>query len=142
MNTYIVLLRGVMPSGKNSIKMAFLREILEQADFANVRTYIQSGNVVLQSSLSPTEIAQKVRAVILEKNDSDLPVIVKTPAKIQAVLAENPFGEERSFSRSPMTILTKCVLKNLNSKILAKINSKSPKKRYICTFPLMPLALS
>lgn len=67
MNTYIVLLRGIMPSGKNSIKMAFLREILEQADFANVRTYIQSGNVVLQSSLSPTEIAQKVRAVILEK---------------------------------------------------------------------------
>lgn len=97
MNTYIVLLRGVMPSGKNSIKMAFLREILEQADFDNVGTYIQSGNVVLQSSLSPTEIAQKVRAVILEKNDSDLPVIVKTPAEIQAVLAENPFGEERSF---------------------------------------------
>ncbi|MDO4251034.1 MAG: DUF1697 domain-containing protein [Moraxella sp.] len=97
MNTYIVLLRGVMPSGKNSIKMAFLREILEQADFTNVRTYIQSGNVVLQSPLSPTEIAQKVRAVILEKNGSDLPVIVKTPAKIQAVLAENLFGEERSF---------------------------------------------
>lgn len=97
MDTYIVLLRGVMPSGKNSIKMAFLREILEQADFDNVRTYIQSGNVVLQSSLSPTEIAQKVRAVILEKNGSDLPVIVKTPAEIRAVLAENPFGEERSF---------------------------------------------
>lgn len=97
MNTYIVLLRGVMPSGKNSIKMAFLREILEQADFANVRTYIQSGNVVLQSSLSPTEIAQKVRTVIFEKNGSDLPVIVKTPAEIQAILAENPFGEERSF---------------------------------------------
>lgn len=97
MNTYIVLLRGIMPSGKNSIKMAFLREILEQADFANVRTYIQSGNVVLQSLLSPAEIAQKVRAVILEKNGSDLPVIVKTPAEIQAILAENPFGEERSF---------------------------------------------
>ncbi len=95
MNIYIVLLRGVMPSGKNSIKMAFLREILEQDDFDNVRTYIQSGNVVLQSPLSPSEISKKVRAVILEKNGSDLPVIVKTPAEIQAILAENPFGEDK-----------------------------------------------
>ncbi len=97
MNTYIVLLRGVMPSGKNSIKMTFLREFLEQADFANVKTYIQSGNVILQSPLSAAEVAQKVYSVILEKNGSDLPVIIKTPAEIQAILAENPFGEERSF---------------------------------------------
>lgn len=97
MNTYIILLRGVMPSGKNSIKMAFLREILEQADFKSVKTYIQSGNVILQSPLTAGEVAQKVYSVISEKNGSDLPVIVKTPAEIGEILAENPFGEERSF---------------------------------------------
>ncbi len=104
MNTYIVLLRGVMPNGKNSIKMAFLREILEQADFHNVKTYIQSGNVVLQSSLSPAEIAKKVHSVIFEKNGSDLPIIVKTADEITKVLSENPFGDGYDISRVFFTL--------------------------------------
>jgi len=50
---YIVLLRGVMPTGKNRIpKMAVLQEIL-LSEFDNVRTYIQSGNIVLTSNKSP-----------------------------------------------------------------------------------------
>lgn len=104
MKTYIVLLRGVMPSGKNSIKMAFLREILEQADFKNVKTYIQSGNVILQSPLTAGEVAQKVYSVILEKNSSDLPVIVKTADEIERVLNENPFGEGYDISRVFFTL--------------------------------------
>lgn len=104
MKTYIILLRGVMPGGKNSIKMAFLRHILEEAGFENVRTYIQSGNVVLQSALSPNEIRQKVYSVILEKNGSDLPVIVKTADDITWVLNGNPFGEGHDLSRVFFTL--------------------------------------
>ena len=49
MHTYIVLLRGVMPSGKNRIpKMAELRDAIEAEEFAEVTTYIQSGNIVLR----------------------------------------------------------------------------------------------
>ena len=50
---YIILLRGVMPTGKNRIpKMSVLQEIL-LSEFDNVRTYIQSGNIVLTSNKSP-----------------------------------------------------------------------------------------
>ena len=53
MHTYIVLLRGVMPSGKNRIpSMAELRDAIEAEEFAEVTTYIQSGNIVLRSPLS------------------------------------------------------------------------------------------
>ncbi|WP_373809434.1 DUF1697 domain-containing protein, partial [Porphyromonas loveana] len=50
MTRYIVLLRGVMPTGKNRIpKMADLRDMLEREGFLHVRTYIQSGNIVLDT---------------------------------------------------------------------------------------------
>lgn len=104
MKTYIVLLRGVMPGGKNSIKMAFLREILEEAGFEHVKTYIQSGNVVLNSALSPGEISQKVHSLILAKNGSDLPVIVKTADEIERVLNENPFGAGHDINRVFFTL--------------------------------------
>ena len=51
MSTYIVLLRGVMPMGKNKVPMAELRTALEAAGLREVRTYIQSGNVIVSTRL-------------------------------------------------------------------------------------------
>ena len=58
-NTYVVLLRAVMPTGKNKVPMAQLREVLTQAGFENVRTYIQSGNVLLNTPLSAREVEKR-----------------------------------------------------------------------------------
>ncbi|MDO5290654.1 MAG: DUF1697 domain-containing protein [Pseudomonadota bacterium] len=93
--THIALLRGVMPSGKNAVKMAALREVLTQGGFADVRTWIQSGNVALTTDLSAQDTAREVRRLIHEKLGPDLPVIVKTPRQLQAVLAKNPFADGR-----------------------------------------------
>lgn len=91
--TRIAFLRGVMPSGKNAVKMAALREALAQGGFADVRTWIQSGNVALRTGLSADDTAREVRRLIREKLGPDLPVIVKTPGELQAVLAANPFAD-------------------------------------------------
>ena len=49
---HIILLRGVTPNGKNAIpKMSYLVDILTEAGFQQVRTYIQSGNIILESDL-------------------------------------------------------------------------------------------
>ncbi|GIJ94687.1 hypothetical protein CAPN001_19840 [Capnocytophaga stomatis] len=105
MNTYIILLRGVMPSGKNSIpKMAYLREILEKGGFANVKTYIQSGNIVLQTELSPVEVSGKVHQLIKENIGAELPVIVKTADEMRQVLNENPFSENHDIKRVFFTL--------------------------------------
>ena len=42
METYVILLRGVMPRGKNKVLMGPLREVLSEAGLVDVRTYIQS----------------------------------------------------------------------------------------------------
>lgn len=53
MNTYIVLLRGINVGGKNKIPMKELKVLLEHNGFENVKTYIQSGNVVFESISKP-----------------------------------------------------------------------------------------
>lgn len=60
--TFVVLLRGINVGGKNKVPMAGLRTFLEDAGFTNVRTYIQSGNVLLDS----TEPAGAVQQVVEE----------------------------------------------------------------------------
>ncbi|ATA72889.1 hypothetical protein CGC49_06120 [Capnocytophaga sp. H4358] len=105
MNTYIVFLRGVMPTGKNKIpSMAFLKEILEKGGFVNVKTYIQSGNVVLQTELSPAGVSGKVHQLIKENIGAELPVIVKTADEMRQVLNENPFSENHDIKRVFFTL--------------------------------------
>lgn len=94
MQTYIVLLRGVMPTGKNRVPMAALREALTQAGFEGVATWIQSGNAIVRTPLSPLETADRVREIIRADIGPDLAVIVKTPEDIARVLKENPFANE------------------------------------------------
>lgn len=62
---HIILLRGVAPNGKNAIpKMSYLVDILTEADFQQVRTYIQSGNIILESNLALEEIREQVHTLL------------------------------------------------------------------------------
>ena len=105
MNTFIVLLRGVTPNGKNRVPMVQLRQFLsEDKAFENVQTWIQSGNVILDSELPATAIAEKVNTIIKENIGADLKIIVKTPSEIQTALANNPFGNGYDISRVFFTL--------------------------------------
>ena len=81
---HIILLRGVTPNGKNAIpKMSYLVDILIEADFQHVRTYIQSGNIILESDLSLEEIRQQVHTLIKEKIGADLKMVIKNKMILQ-----------------------------------------------------------
>jgi uncharacterized protein (DUF1697 family) len=99
MKTYIILLRGVMPSGNNKVPMAQLREALEKAGFDNVRTYIQSGNALVDTGLSVNEVEKCVHELIRKHIGPDLTVVAYTGAQLQKVLDENPFKEGYDLSR-------------------------------------------
>ncbi len=99
LTTYVVLLRGVMPSGRNRVPMAQLREVLLNAGFKNVRTYIQSGNVLLETPLTAKETEVKVRELIKKHIGADLKVVVRTGQQLQKILDNNPFIQEHDISR-------------------------------------------
>ena len=99
MKTYIVLLRGVMPTGKNKVPMAQLREVLTRAGFGNVRTYIQSGNALVDTDLSAKEVETLVHALIKQHIGADLAVMARTVTQLKKMLDENPFKSGYDMSR-------------------------------------------
>ena len=95
MKTYIAFLRGINVSGQKKIKMADLRVTLMKAELQNVRTYIQSGNIIFDSSIiQVSQMETLIRKAIADGFGFDVPVIVKTEQEIQKILNNNPFGDE------------------------------------------------
>ncbi|GAM09466.1 hypothetical protein OR1_01745 [Geobacter sp. OR-1] len=92
-NSYVILLRGVMPTGRNRVPMAQLRTALIEAGLVGVRTYIQSGNVVAAASCDAATLEQLVHDTIREKIGAEIAVIVRTPEEFRRILAYNPFAD-------------------------------------------------
>ena len=95
LTTYLVLLRGINVGGKNKVPMGELRELLADLGFENVRTYIQSGNVILQSDLKAATVARKIEKALPErfKLDTELiRVLVLSRAELEAAIDKRPKG--------------------------------------------------
>jgi uncharacterized protein (DUF1697 family) len=92
MHTYISILRGINVSGQKMIKMDALRILYENLNFANVQTYIQSGNVIFQDRGTDTSILEgKIAGMIREKFSYDVPVMVIRLVDFETVYLNNPF---------------------------------------------------
>ena len=77
MKTHLALLRGINVSGHNMIKMDVLKTLLENAGFQNVRTYIQSGNVFVDSEEEHgASIGFKIKQEIFKELGLEVPVVV------------------------------------------------------------------
>jgi uncharacterized protein (DUF1697 family) len=106
MPTWVCLLRAVNLGNHNKVGMAALRTALGDAGFREVRTYVQSGNVVLDSSArSPGTVARQVRAVLVESFAVDTPVLVRTPAQLRAIAEWDPFAEQSAVRPTSVHVL-------------------------------------
>lgn len=92
MKTFVILLRGVTPAGKNKVLMAPLRAALDKAGLRNVRTYIQSGNIIATSNLSQSKLEKLVHVVIENNFGGDITVIARTAEKFKDIMKKNPFA--------------------------------------------------
>lgn len=96
---YVVLLRGINVGGKNKIPMSELRLFLEGQGFTNVITYIQSGNVIVQSDLDAKTLGKKIEENLPKRftlDSSIVKVLVLTRDQLQAIIDNKPkgFGEQ------------------------------------------------
>lgn len=92
MTTHLALLRGINVSGHHMIKMEALKSALEESGFKNVRTYIQSGNVFVDSDDdNPAAVGFKIRQQIATSFGHDVPVIVVHQADLQAAIQRNDY---------------------------------------------------
>ena len=94
MAVYIALLRGVNV-GQNTLKMERLRGLCADLGLMNVRTYLQSGNVVFQAQASASHWAQALEQKLIGESRLPVFVIVRTAAEMAKVEAGNPFLKEK-----------------------------------------------
>jgi len=96
MKKFIALLRGINVSGQKKIKMSDLKLLFEDLGFENVKTYIQSGNVIFSSKeKSVKKLESKISLGIKNKYRFDVPVLVINPDEIEYVLKNNPFIKKK-----------------------------------------------
>ena len=91
----IVLLRGIN-IGQRRVSMPELRDLLTEAGFEEVSTYVQSGNVVLGSSLTEAELAGECERLISERFGFDVPVVVRSRDEFAEVVRRNPLKDVAS----------------------------------------------
>ena len=95
MNTHLALLRGINVSGHKMINMVALKKALEAVGFQKVVTYIQSGNVFVDTEEeSPSKVGFIIKQEIFKVFGHDVPVIVIGKEDLQACLDRNLFLNE------------------------------------------------
>lgn len=94
MTTYVALLRAVNLGGDSTLPMADLKAMCVEAGFADVRTYIASGNVVFGSGLSEVEVKAALEARLEAYAGRPVGVLVRDAGEIAAVHAANPFADK------------------------------------------------
>jgi len=105
MNKYICLLRGINVSGKNIIKMDALKSALECLGFAQVKTYIQSGNIVFLSIAVQTHaIEALINEKIKEVFQLEIPVLVIHEKDFKAIILANKFLKESNIDVTKLHI--------------------------------------
>lgn len=94
MNTYIALFRGINVGGNNKLPMKELVAVLEELGLKNLRTYIQSGNVVFSGKAEDKiKLAARMSAAIKKSHGFAPRVLLLDAAKLEKAIKANPFPE-------------------------------------------------
>jgi uncharacterized protein (DUF1697 family) len=101
--TYIALLRGINV-GRNILKMERLRELCAELGAKNVRTYVQSGNVVFSAEGPAEQWADRIGKKLVGESRLPVHVIVRTASEMAAVLADNPFLREKGIDTARLAV--------------------------------------
>ena len=93
MTHYVALLRAVNVGGTGKLPMSELKAMCEAAGFADVRTYIASGNVLFTSRLGESAVRKKLEQPLHDYAGKPVSVLIRSAAEMVQVLADNPFPE-------------------------------------------------
>lgn len=88
---HLALLRGINVGGKNPLPMKDLARLFADAGCVNVQTYIQSGNVIFETTRSAAKLSEMVRAEIERCFGYQVPVILRTAEQMRNAVRNNPF---------------------------------------------------
>ena len=95
MPVHVALLRAVNVGGTGKLLMAELRSLCEDLGFADVRTYIQSGNLIFRCDLSAADAGKALDDALARIMGKPPGVIVTGAERLQALVDDNPFPDAK-----------------------------------------------
>lgn len=104
MPTFVALLRSVNVGGTGKLPMADLKALCERCGFTGVKTYIASGNVILDTRETAAKVKAKLEAALLKPMGKPCLVFIRTADELEAALAANPWPDANP-SRTIITFL-------------------------------------
>jgi len=105
MSKYISMLRGINVGGQNKLRMERLGEIYQAAGFGNVRTYLQSGNVVFESGENdPSKLTIDIEKRIHQSCGYQIEVFIRFPEDFKRILHNNPFLKDQRVEQSKLYV--------------------------------------
>jgi uncharacterized protein (DUF1697 family) len=105
MPNYIAMLRGINVSGHNIIKMEQLRASFAALGFSNVKTYVQSGNVVFETTNdSAASLSRKIEQKIMRDFGFSVPVFLTTSQEMEETIKRCPFLKAPNIDRSKLHV--------------------------------------
>ena len=103
--TYIALLRGINVGGK-VLKMADLKDAVSPLGFTEVKTYLQSGNMVFRTPEAGNEaLGKRISDAIREHKSMDVTVMVRRSDAWSKIVAANPYPQAREFPKTVHTFI-------------------------------------
>jgi uncharacterized protein (DUF1697 family) len=105
---YLVLLRGVNVGGNNIIKMNELKTLFEDMNFTDVRTYIQSGNILFKEfENDKTKLVKRIEETLFGKLNNKINMSILTSTEVKEIINKKPegFGEDKEKYRYDVMLL-------------------------------------
>jgi uncharacterized protein (DUF1697 family) len=94
-------------TGHNMIKMTELADLFKKQGFSDVRTYIQSGNVIFstKNKATPSELSVKIAKALLDRFNYVIPVMTRSIDDLSELVNVNPYLNETGFDPSKMAVI-------------------------------------
>lgn len=106
MTTYIALFRSINLGGHNKVKMVDLRELISELGFANVRTVLQSGNLVFDSDARPvSQLEHLLKEATEVRLGLNTELFVRTAKEWAAIVADNPYPDEAESDPTHLVVM-------------------------------------
>ena len=104
-NAYVALLRAVNVSGTNAISMAALRAMCADLGCSDVRTVLQSGNVVLRTTLARATVESLLEVEAAKRFGGPIEFVIRSADEWSALLDTNPFPNEAADDPSHLVVM-------------------------------------
>jgi uncharacterized protein (DUF1697 family) len=118
MTVFVAMLRGVNVGG-NSLKMDWLREACEGIGLGDVRTYVQSGNIIFSSGSSAAKLGPALKKLIDAQTRLPVTVVIRSAPEMAKIVAGNSFAKQKGvdIAKLHVTFLGKAPVKRARDKL-------------------------